>query len=222
MKHLVRLTESDIYRIVKHAIIEAVDETTIKQASVGGIYNILSMNDIKNDNDNVTFGSGNKLSYDRLEKSNDIEWKLLTKAILDSMGNFTFYFIQPDGCMGNKTVRLTFESILGVGNNGFILFGTAKISGKRLVRNKWVDDIRKIKVFYNAEKKIYSWVNTYKINNERYIRATKTCNLFLPKGSGHELLENKNHEEQLFSNINSYVDFVNASISSDLHIKLKL
>lgn len=208
MTNKIQLTESDLHRIVKQVIRETIDELTTNQASIGGIYNILSMNDIKNGNEAVSFGSGNKTAYDRLKKSNEIEWELLTKAIVDNMGNFTLYFVQPDGGIGNKTITLCFESILYVGNNGFILYGTGEISGKKLVRDKWVDDFRKIKVFYNAETKTYSWVNTYRINNERYIRATRNCNIILPKGNGHELLENKKNEEQLFSNINNYVNSV--------------
>ena len=222
MKHRIRLTESDLHRIVKDVLKETIDELTIPQASVGGIYNALAMDDINNGNSNVTFGSGSKPSYDRLEKSNEIEWKLLSKAISDSMDKFTLYFVQPDGGIGNKTIQLEFDSILNVGNNGFILYGNGKVSGKKVCRGKFVDDFRKIKIFYNVDTKSYSWINTYKINNERYIRATSRNLLILPKGDGNVLLENKNNEAQLFSLINEYIELVNSRLPINLQLKLKL
>lgn len=172
------------------------------------------MNDIKNGKETVTFVRGSSKTAQECE--------LLTKAIINSMGNFTLYFVQPDGGIGNKTITLCFDSILYVGNNGFILYGTGEISGKKLVRDKWVDDFRKIKVFYNAESKTYSWINTYRINNERNIRVTRNCNIILPKGNGHELLVNKTNEERLFSNINSYVDADNTQLPPNLQLNLKL
>ena len=117
MKQIIRLTEGDLHNIVKQVVKEAVDELTIGQASVGGIYNALSMNDINNGNSTVTFGSGKKSSVNRLEKSNEIEWELLSKAIKDSMGDFNLYFVQPDGGIGNKVITLGFESILYLGKN---------------------------------------------------------------------------------------------------------
>lgn len=98
------------------------------------------------------------------------------------MGTFRLNLVQPDGGIGNKTIRFGVESILSVGNNGFILYGTGKVSGKKITRGKKVDDFAKIKVFYDVSTKSYSWINTYKINNEQYIRTTKECNLILPKG----------------------------------------
>jgi len=222
MKQIIRLTESDIHRIVKQVISETIEELTINQASIGGIYNALSMNDINNGNSTVTFGSGSKSSFNRLEKSNEIEWKLLSKAIIDSMGNFNFYFVQPDGGIGNKAIRFEFESILNVGNNGFILYGNGKVSGKEISHGKEVDNFKKIKIFYNANSKTYSWINTYKINNEKYIRATSRCVLLLPKGNGNEMLENKNNEEQFFSLINQYIDLVNAKLPQDLQFNLRV
>lgn len=71
MKQVVKLTESDIHNIVRQVVNEALNEITISQASVGGIYNTLSMNDINNGNSTVTFGRGRKSSVNRLEKSND-------------------------------------------------------------------------------------------------------------------------------------------------------
>ncbi len=54
------------------------------------------------------------------------------QAIIDSMGSFILYFVQPDGGIGNKAIRFGYESILFLGNNGFILYGNGKISGKKL------------------------------------------------------------------------------------------
>lgn len=222
MKQVIKLTESELHKIVKQVITEALNEITISQASVGGIYNNLSMNDINNGNSTVTFGSGRKSSVNRLEKSNEIEWELLSKAIVDSMGSFNFYFVQPDGGIGNKVITLGFESILYLGNNGFILYGNGKVSGKKVSRGKYIDDFRKIKIFYNANSKTYSWVNTYKVNSQKYIRATRKCDLILPKGDSHEMLENKTNEEHLFAKLNEYIDTVNSSLSPDLKLKIKL
>jgi len=222
MKHIIRLTESDLHNIVKQVVKEAVDELTIGQASVGGIYNALSMNDINNGNSNVTFGSGKKSSVNRLEKSNEIEWELLSKAIKDSMGDFNLYFVQPDGGIGNKVITLGFESILYLGNNGFILYGNGKVSGKKVSRGKYMDDFKKLKIFYDASSNTYSWVNTYKVNNQKYIRATRKSDLILPKGDSNEMLENKVNEEYLFANINNYIDTVNSSLPPNLQLKLKL
>lgn len=222
MKQIIRLTESDLHNIVKQVIKEAVDELTIGQASVGGIYNALSMNDINNGNSTVTFGSGRKSSVNRLEKSNEIEWELLSKAIKDSMGDFNLYFVQPDGGIGNKVITLGFESILYLGNNGFILYGNGKVSGKKVSRGKYMDDFKKLKIFYDASSNTYSWVNTYKVNNQKYIRATRKSDLILPKGDSNEMLENKVNEEHLFDNINNYIDTVNSSLPPNLQLKLKL
>ena len=222
MKQIIRLTESDLHNIVKQVIKEAVDELTIGQASVGGIYNALSMNDINNGNSTVTFGSGKKSSVNRLEKSNEIEWELLSKAIKDSMGDFNLYFVQPDGGIGNKVITLGFESILYLGNNGFILYGNGKVSGKKVSRGKYMDDFKKLKIFYDASSNTYSWVNTYKVNNQKYIRATRKSDLILPKGDSNEMLENKVNEEHLFDNINNYIDTVNSSLPPNLQLKLKL
>ena len=222
MKQVIRLTESDIHNIIKQVVTEAIDEVTLPQASVGGIYNALAMNDINNGNSTVTFGKGKKSSYNRLEKSNAVEWKLLTQAIIDSMGNFNLNFVQPDGGIGNKTIRLCFESILHVGNNGFILYGQGKVSGKKMSRGKRVDDFAKIKIFFDASTKSYSWVNTYTVNNAKYIRIKRRCNLLLPKGDSHEMLENKVNEGRLFECINSYIKLVNASLPIGLQLKLKL
>ena len=222
MKQIIRLTESDLHNIVKQVIKEAVDELTIGQASVGGIYNALSMNDINNGNSTVTFGSGRKSSVNRLEKSNEIEWELLSKAIKDSMGDFNLYFVQPDGGIGNKVITLGFESILYLGNNGFILYGNGKVSGKKVSRGKYMDDFKKLKIFYDASSNTYSWVNTYKVNNQKYIRATRKSDLILPKGDSNEMLENKVNEEHLFANINNYIDTVNSSLPPNLQLRLKL
>lgn len=222
MKQLIRLTEGDIHNIVKQVIKEAIDELTIGQASVGGIYNALSMNDINNGNSTVTFGSGKKSSVNRLEKSNEIEWELLSKAIKDSMGDFNLYFVQPDGGIGNKVITLGFESILYLGNNGFILYGNGKVSGKKVSRGKYMDDFKKLKIFYDASSNTYSWVNTYKVNNQKYIRATRKSDLILPKGDSNEMLENKVNEEHLFAKINNYIDTVNSSLPPNLQLRLKL
>lgn len=69
-----------------------------------------------------------------MEKSNELELELFSKANIDSMGSFTLYFVQPDGGIGNKAIRLGFESIMSIGNNGFILYGNGKISGKKISR----------------------------------------------------------------------------------------
>ena len=222
MKQIIRLTEGDLHNIVKQVVKEAVDELTIGQASVGGIYNALSMNDINNGNSTVTFGSGKKSSVNRLEKSNEIEWELLSKAIKDSMGDFNLYFVQPDGGIGNKVITLGFESILYLGNNGFILYGNGKVSGKKVSRGKYMDDFKKLKIFYDASSNTYSWVNTYKVNNQKYIRATRKSDLILPKGDSNEMLENKVNEEHLFANINNYIDTVNSSLPPNLQLRLKL
>ena len=163
------------------------------------------MNNNYKGNGTIISGPGSEPSCERLENSNEIEWELLSKAIVDSMGNFTLYFVQPDGGIGNKVIRLGFGSILNVGNNGFILSGIGKVSGKKVCRGKFVDDFRKIKIFYNANTNTYSWVKTYKVNNQKNIRATKECDLILPKGDSHELLENKINEEHLFAIINDYI-----------------
>ena len=222
MRQVIRLTENDLHNIVRQVVNEALNEITISQASVGGIYNTLSMNDFNNGNGTVTFGSGRKSSASRLEKSNDIEWDLLSKAIIDSMGNFDLYFAQPDGGIGNKLITLGFESILYLGNNGFILYGNGKVSGKKVYRGKFIDDFRKIKIFYDAKTKTYSWVNTYTVNSQKYIRATRKSDLILPKGDSHELLKNKINEEQLFAKLNEYIDTVNSSLPPDLQLKIKL
>ncbi len=180
------------------------------------------MNDINNGNEFVTFGKGHKTSVDRLKKSNEIEWELLSKAIIDSMGNFRLHFVQPDGGIGNKVITLWFDSVLYVGNNGFILYGKGKVSGKKIVRGKFVPDFRNIKIFYDASTKTYHWFNTYKVNSEKYVRITDRRNLILPKGNAAEMLENRNNEEQLFSNINNYINAVNSSLPSDLQLKLSL
>ena len=180
------------------------------------------MNDINNGNDTVTLGSGSKLSNERLEKPNEIEWELLSKAIKDSMGSFTLFFVQPDGGIGNKVIQLGFESILYLGNNGFILYGNGKVSGKKVSRGKFIDDIRKIKIFYDANTNTYSWVNTYKVNNQKCIRATRNTDLVFPKGDSHELLENKVNEERLFAQLNDYIDAVNSSLPTDLQLKIRL
>ena len=163
------------------------------------------INDSNKGNVAVTSGPGSKSSCERLEKSIETECELLSKAIQDSMGNFTLFFVQPDGGIGNKVIRLGFESILNVGNNGFILSGTGKVSGKKVCRGKFVDDFTKIKIFYNANTKTYSWVKTYKVNSQKNIRATKECDLIFPKGDSHELLENKINEEHLFAIIDDYI-----------------
>ena len=157
-----------------------------------------------------------------MEKSNEIGWELLSKAIINSMGGFTLYFVQPDGGIGNKVIRLVFESILCLGNNGFILYGNGKISGKKVSRGKYIDDIRKIKIFYNADTKTYSWVNRYRVTDQKYIRATRESDLVFPKGDSHELLENKMNEERLFANINDYIDAVNLSLPPDLQLEIYL
>lgn len=138
------------------------------------------------------------------------------------MGSFNLNYVQPDGGIGNKTIRFGFVSILSVGNNGFILYGNGKVSGKKISRGKEVDDFAKIKIFYDASTKSYSWINTYKINNEKYIRATKRCNLLLPKGDAYEILENKTNEKQMFSLINNYVESVNSKLPANLQLTLKL
>ncbi len=222
MRQVIRLTESELHNIVRQVVNEALNEITISQASVGGIYNTLSMNDINNGNTTVTFGHGRKSSVSRLEKSNEIEWELLSKAIIDSMGSFTLYFVQPDGGIGNKVITLGFESILYLGNNGFILYGNGKVSGKKVYRGKFIDDFRKIKIFYDAKTKTYSWVNTYTVNSQKYIRATRKSDLILPKGDSHEMLENKENEERLFEKLNDYIDAVNSSVPPDLQLKIKL
>lgn len=216
------LTESELNNIVANVCKDILDEITIPQAVVGGTYNILAQNDLDNGNENVTFGSQSKSSYERLEKSNDIEWQLLSKAIMDSMGVFRLNFIQKDGGCGNKTIRFDYESLLSFGNNGFVLYGNARISGKKLYRGKFVDDIRKIKVFYNADTKQYSWINTFSINDEKYIKIIRPTTIHLPKGNGLELLENKNNEAQLFSIINQYVEGVNNNVPKHLQLKIKL
>ena len=216
------MTEGKLYNIIWHALTEAINELTINQASVGGVYNALSMNDINNGKEVVTFGRGHKTSIDRLEKSNEIEWHLLSKAIHDSMGNFCLRFVQPDGGIGNKVITLRFDSVLYVGNNGFILYGEGKVSGKRLVRGKFVPDFRKIKIFYDAATKTYFWFNTYKVNDEKYIRIIGRNRLMLPKGDAAELLENRTNEEQLFANINSYIDTINSNLPVNLQLKLRL
>lgn len=216
----IRITEIELMEMVRKCVCETIEEITLKQASVGGIYNVLSMDDIKKGNSSVTFGRGHKSSIDRLNKSNEIEWELLSKAILDKRGRFNLFFVQPDGGIGNKVITLTFESILYVGNNGFILYGDGKISGKTISRGKVVDNFKKIKVFYNADSKSYSWINTYKINSEKYIRATSNNNLMLPKGNANEMLKNQINEDNLFSDINEYIGIVNASVPSNLTLKL--
>ena len=218
----IRITESELRDMVRKCINETIEEITLRQASVGGIYNALSMDDINKGNSTVTFGMGSKPSVDRLAKSNEIEWELLSKAIVDKRGNFNLYFVQPDGGIGNKVIMLKFESVLYVGNNGFILYGEGKVSGKKMSRGKLVDDFKKVKIFYNADTKSYSWINTYKVNNEKYIRATSRNNLLLPKGNSHEMLENKTNEDNLFSDINDYIGIVNASLPANLQLTLKL
>ena len=155
-----------------------------------------------------------------MEKSNELE--LLSKAIIDSMGSFILFFVQPDGGIGNRAIRLGLESILCLGNNGFILYGNGKISGKKISRGKFVDDIRKIKIFYDANSKTYSWVNRYRVTDQKFIRVTRESDLLFPKGDSHELLENKINEEQLFAKINDYIDAVNLSLPPDLQLKIKL
>lgn len=138
------------------------------------------------------------------------------------MGGFNLYFVQPDGGICNKVITLGFESILYLGNNGFILYGNGKVSGKKVSRGKYMDDFRKIKIFYDANSNTYSWVNTYKVNSQKYIRATRQSDLILPKGDSHEMLENKTNEEQLFAIINDYIDTVNSSLPPNLQLQLKL
>lgn len=138
------------------------------------------------------------------------------------MGDFNLYFVQPDGGIGNKVITLGFESILYLGNNGFILYGNGKVSGKKVSRGKYMDDFKKLKIFYDASSNTYSWVNTYKVNNQKYIRATRKSDLILPKGDSNEMLENKVNEEHLFANINNYIDTVNSSLPPNLQLRLKL
>lgn len=128
------------------------------------------------------------------------------------MGNF--YFVQPDGGIGNKVITFGFDSILHLGNNGFILYGKDKGSGE--------DGIKKLKIFYDVSSDKYSWINTYKVNEQKYIRARRGSNLILPKGDAHELLENKVNEEHLFANINDYINSANSSLPPNLQLKLEL
>lgn len=85
-----------------------------------------------------------------------------------------------------------------------------------------MDDFKKLKIFYDASSNTYSWVNTYKVNNQKYIRATRKSDLILPKGDSNEMLENKVNEEHLFANINNYIDTVNSSLPPNLQLRLKL
>ena len=144
------------------------------------------------------------------------------QAIIDSMGSFILYFVQSDGGIGNKAIRFGYESILFLGNNGFILYGNGKISGKKLSRGKFIDDIRKIKIFYDANSKTYSWVNRYRVTAQKHISVKRESDLIFPKGDSHELLENKINEEQLFAKINDYIDEINLSLPPDLQLTIKL
>ena len=38
---------------------------------------------------------------------------------------------------------------------------SGKVSGKEVLQGKYIDDFSKIKIFYDANSKTYSWVNTY-------------------------------------------------------------
>ena len=157
-----------------------------------------------------------------MEKSNELELELFSKAIIDSMGSFILYFVQPDGGIGNKAIRFGYESILYLGNNGFILYGNGKISGKKISRGKFIDDIRKIKIFYDANSKTYSWVNRYRVTAQKHISVKRESDLIFLKGDSHELLENKINEEQLFAKINDYIDEINLSLPPDLQLTIKL
>ena len=221
-KKIIQKNEEDLSNIIKDVLSETIDELTLQQASVGGVYNTLAMDDINNGNPNVTFGSKGKPSVDRLRKSNDIEWKLLSKAIVDLMGNFNLHFVQPDGGIGNKVIDLCFSSILSLGNNGFIMYGRGRVSGKTVRNGKEIDNFKSIKIFYDNNTKQYSWINTYHVNSEKYIKATSQKRLILPKGNGNEMLENMQNEQQLFSNINQYIDLVNSRLPESLQLTIRL
>ncbi|MCF0219241.1 MAG: hypothetical protein HUK14_05615 [Muribaculaceae bacterium] len=221
-KKLITLNEDDLSNIVREVLNEALEEVTLQQASVGGIYNILAMDDINQGNGNVTFGSQNKPSVERLEKSNDKQWQLLSKAIVDIMGNFRLYFVQPGSGIGHKVINLCFTSILSLGNNGFILYGKGRVSGYKMVNGQLRENFKQIKIFYDHNKQQYSWINTYSVNNERYIRVTAKKNILLPKGDSNELLENKINEQNLFACINQYVALVNAQLPQNLQLTIKL
>lgn len=168
-------------------------------------FRISVLNDMDKEMNVITYQEENKSIVNTLEEYDESKRISLSKAIVDAMGNFYMYFVQPDGGIGNKVVKLCFESILYVGSNGFVMFGNGKISGKRLYRGKLVDDIEKVKIFYDACTKAYSWINTYKVNNDRYIRPIRKSNLILPKGDANEMLENKINESRLLDLLASFI-----------------
>ena len=44
----------------------------------------------------------------------------------------------------------------------------------------------------------------------------------LAKGNAAEMLENRTNEEQLFANINNYIDTINSNLPTNLQLKLRL
>jgi len=210
-KRTVHLTESQFQKLVE----DVVNELTINQAAIGKVYNTLARQDIRNGEDTVTFGSQNKDSRERLGKSEEIQYPLLSKTITDNLGRFPLVFIQDSGIGNSMPITFYFSDVLYLNANRLILLGQAFLNNEESRGAQGTP----IKMYYDSQNHLWYWISSFRIDMRHNVRVYGRRTLDFPIGERGWLQQNVQNRNALFGIINTYIDTVNQSLPDELKLQ---
>lgn len=148
---------------------------------------------MKNNNTDVTSGNQSKDANGEIGKSEDIQYQLLSKALLDTIGLITLDFIHSEEGGNSSQIIFNIKEILNLSPRKLVMKGDGFI-------NRRAKDT--IFIAYKIQKKEFYQAGYYNAESGamRQIRQ-----LVLPEGDKGTYLKNKESKQMLFNFLNEYL-----------------
>jgi hypothetical protein len=142
----------------------------------------------------------------KLVKSENIQYELLSKFLIDNCGVLTFDFVHEEEGGNNSQIIFNVSNIISLSPRKLVMTGSGMIN-----RNK----TKKIIVVYKLSTHLFYWIGYYNVAKNT---MRQVLNLVLPEGNEGTYLENRKAKIKLFAFINSYIEEVNKSLPQDLKL----
>lgn len=153
MKQTIRLTESDLKRIVKQVI----NEIGYRAATLSMGANMKASHDIDN---GILHRKGKIDNMEKLDKSAKLYYQALSNSVIDNVGVFTLLFTkkEKEGYLTSK-VSFHFNEIIYLDTKCFIMQGHTEMSKHPIPSSKYRPKPRYVQVEYNFQtQKFYEVV----------------------------------------------------------------
>jgi len=132
MRKIIKLTESDIHRIIKQTL----NEIGYRTATLPAGANMKANRDIANGI--MYYGRKRRNNMDKIDKSAKLNYKAISHSIIDNVGAFTLLFTKPEN-EGYLTslVKFHFNEIIYLSKECFIMQGITEMSKHPIPSSKY-------------------------------------------------------------------------------------